>query len=334
MAGAAILAGPGYELAQTHSDFLEPFEHMGRIVTGWILRDGVPLLHVMSVYGQTNPTLPEHAEQAEAMWMAVNEWVLLHHHQPIMIAGDFNAEFGDVVEIDALLAQGQLQRVLEMFTSDRPMTHSAGRRIDHILLSGNVIHTVVKAETERQWRFPNHKAIAATLSLQELACRAPPKGGVGLNVPQALPVAKAIKNMMQKLDWTTHGEAFNSALTRRDVNSALYWWTERWEQATLYCASMQGIEVSPHMIGRAKGEKATNEKPSVSVPVMNSHLPVRVRQLRRSWSSMKAWLDDSARAQTFLERVQCQRREQNILRRVRLLHDMSFDYISAESISQ
>eukprot|EP00971_Amphidinium_carterae_P001506 30142-Amphidinium_carterae.1 len=85
------------------------------------------------------------------------------------------------------------------------------------------------------------------------------------------------------------------------------------------------------MEGRSRGEIGHFDEQPVSRTTC--HLPLAVRQLRRTWSMMKSWLLSSERANTFLERVNLSRRQQYILKRTATVHGMHFDFISAISIS-
>eukprot|EP00971_Amphidinium_carterae_P171473 3399050-Amphidinium_carterae.2 len=72
------------------------------------------------------------------------------------------------------------------------------------------------------------------------------------------------------------------------------------------------------MAGRALGETAAVDRSPSMATKQSSHLPLHIRQLRRTWSLMKNCLADQSRAESFADSVRAHQRE--------------FAYVSAVSI--
>eukprot|EP00971_Amphidinium_carterae_P353015 6492797-Amphidinium_carterae.1 len=331
-AGVAILARKGLQLEKTTFEPLDPYFDDGRVVTAWVLCNGTPVVHLAAIYAPTHPFTVD-PEYDGMYWGAIQQWTSFHFGQQLCLAGDFNAEFSEFLEVDSVLAQGHMQSALHMFTQDRPATHSAGRAIDHVLVSENMVTSVVDAQTDLAWRFPNHRIVHVTLSIRVLIDGAPPDEGVYLNVPARLPISKAIAATLAELDWVHGKDEFHDAIDNVRIDDALAIWTERWESATLYSAALNDVETTPAMTGRALGETLTTPR-SPQVPATSAHLPLQVRQLRRTWSLMKSWLLSQDKLSTFLELAKSKRKEAAILRRTLDLHEMRYEYISAVSIAQ
>eukprot|EP00971_Amphidinium_carterae_P342830 6482263-Amphidinium_carterae.2 len=226
-----------------------------------------------------------------------------------------------------------MQSVLDMFTQDRPATHSWGTAIDHILVSESVVPMIMDGKTDLAWRFPNHRLVQISLCVASLIGGSPQDQGVCLNVPAKLPVSKRVSATLAKLDWEHGKEPFQLAIAQNRIDDALAIWSKRWESATIYSAELNGLETTRAMTGRAMGE--VREQPlAPRVPPTRAHLPLKIRQLRRSWSLMKTWLLSQDRTMSFLEIAKSQRKEKSILARTHELHEMRYDYISAVSIAQ
>eukprot|EP00971_Amphidinium_carterae_P005665 112520-Amphidinium_carterae.1 len=197
-----------------------------------------------------------------------------------------------------------MQQSLEVFEDDRPPTHIAGRAIDHIWHSACMAPALVKAATDPRWRFPSHRAVWADFDIEQLTRHIPDDQGVPLNTPASLPIDKKIKTYLENMPWAYHQDELGRAMEAGDVDlaldSSLEAWTERWEAATISAAEELEITVSEHMRGRARGEIAPLMTNTTQIPARSAHLPLAIRQLRRSWSMMREWLVESARADTFL----------------------------------
>eukprot|EP00971_Amphidinium_carterae_P088854 1758399-Amphidinium_carterae.1 len=330
--GVAILARKGLQLEQTKFEPLQPFYEDGRVVTAWILCGGVPVIHLASLYAPTNPFTMD-PDFDTAYWGAVEQWSSYHFGQQLCMAGDFNVEFGQFSEIDCVLAQGHMQNVLDVFTPDRPPTHSGGRAIDHILISENVVPTIMDGKTDLAWRFPNHRLVQVSLRVASLVGGSPKDQGVCLNVPTKLPVSRSVATTLAKLDWEHGKDEFKLAIDQHRIDDALMIWSKRWESASIYSAELNGLDVTRAMTGRAMGE--LRQQPLLpQVPATSAHLPRGIRRLRRTWSMMKTWLLSQEKSMSFLALAQSQRKEKAILTRTLDLHDMRYEYISAVSIAQ
>eukprot|EP00971_Amphidinium_carterae_P289317 5744258-Amphidinium_carterae.1 len=222
-----------------------------------------------------------------------------------------------------------------MFDDDRQPTHEAGRTIDHSLHASCVTTAVKMAQTDTRWRFPSHKAIFVHWDIDTLLGSAPPDNGVKLNVPRKLPIAKEIAAIMRRTEWHHLKCELDEALGNNNVNEALRLWTSRWELATLHGAALceTEVEITPSMAGRAHGEILVHPPAAPPIPKHRSHMPLKVRQIRRTWSLMKTCLMDHTKAVTFLELVRVRKREAAILRRATNLHGVSFAFVSAVSIA-
>eukprot|EP00971_Amphidinium_carterae_P125127 2479165-Amphidinium_carterae.2 len=108
---------------------------------------------------------------------------------------------------------------------------------------------------------------------------------------------------MRDMTWDYLKPDLTNALERGDVDEALKVWTARWELATLQAAALCEVEVTPAMAGRAAGELAQDMSGDLPIPKQRAHLPLRVRQVRRTWSLMKSCLHEQEQAHTFLALV-------------------------------
>eukprot|EP00971_Amphidinium_carterae_P351913 6492335-Amphidinium_carterae.1 len=327
--GTAVLARHPYTLIPSTSPMLQSAHEDGRVASAWLLKNGKPLLHILTLYGPVDPLV--NLEKADWFWTQVANWVACHAQQPLCVCGDYNLVPGENQFADSLLAQGQLSRTIDPFETPRLATHTAGRAIDHIYHSQVLASAIEDARTERVWRFPSHRAVTTTMDLSKVAGYDADSGGVTLNTPMALPVSKAMREQLARMPWEHLQQQFQTAMLDEDVDSALQFWSERWEQATIQAADDLGIQTSIAMEGRAKGELAEMVAPH-PVATKNRHLPLELRQLRRTWSMMKTWLLEDAQATSFAQRFQLARRQRQILKRALHLHQMKFEFISACSV--
>eukprot|EP00971_Amphidinium_carterae_P135488 2684577-Amphidinium_carterae.2 len=194
---------------------------------------------------------------------------------------------------------------------------------------------LTKAGTDPRWRFPSHRAVWAEFCIEYLLHGIPDDQGVRLNTPAALPIEPRLKKALEVFPWTYRQDELQERMQSEDIDEALDIWTDRWEAATIACAKKLGIPVTEWMSGqsgRANGEiEPPEERGSNPIPARSTHLPLSIRQLRRTWSMMREWMVESEKATTFMARHQLARRQKSILDRADRLHSLRYDFISSIS---
>eukprot|EP00971_Amphidinium_carterae_P114531 2269283-Amphidinium_carterae.1 len=335
--GVAILLRAGLEFVPTSHPLLDEFESLGRVMTGWVLRGGKPCFHAMVLYCVADPHTVQNSDFAQRMLKALEDWHSIHRGQKVCVFGDLNMTMDEDPKLASWTSTGRYTDLLENFKTDehREATHVAGRALDHLLVSAPMDHAITYATVDPIWRFPSHRAVMCRLSLNRLFGHEQ-SAGVSLRVPQVMPISKLIKNHLSTHDDDVGKEDLNRALAAADVNASLAAWSWRWERKTLMAAEATGTQTSLLMEGRGLPETYDDDEPTPQPHAAPrfAHRPIEVRQLRRSTSLTRTWLQQSTRDISWSDAADFDRKEVYILKRLRKLHGLDHAFISQTTVAK
>eukprot|EP00971_Amphidinium_carterae_P332426 6466583-Amphidinium_carterae.1 len=335
--GVGLLLRAGLTFVPTPHHLLTEFEALGRVMTGWILRNGKPCFHLMVLYCVSDPHIAQNADLSSRMLRALEEWHSIHRGQKVCVVGDLNMTMSEDPRLASWTITGHYLDAMETFKpgDHREATHVAGRDIDQLLVSAALSPALVRAAPDDTWRFPSHRAIMCRLALPAILGQTQ-STGVSLRVPQTLPTKAAIKKALANTDSDIGKAELLSALEAADVDASLRAWSWRWERLTLMTAEANGIETSDLMEGRGLSDTFEEQEtvPQPHTTPASANRPIQIRQLRRSLGLARTWLHQSTRDIAWTEVEEYNRKEAYILRRLWNLHEIDHAFISQVTVDE
>eukprot|EP00971_Amphidinium_carterae_P271574 5388335-Amphidinium_carterae.3 len=221
--GVGVMLRQGLEFCPTHHPVTAEFEQLGRLMTGWVVQDGVTRFHLMVLYCVSDPYTPHNRDFSLRMQRALCEWRAIHKGQKVCCLGDFNMTMDEDVHLASWTLSSQYIDALQAFEKGecREATHVAGRSIDHILTSVQLNDCLEHASVDPLWRFPSHRAIRCRINPARETHASSDTKARQLRVPQRMPVTAGVKARLQSCHDPVGKAPLVAALQARDVNLAL-----------------------------------------------------------------------------------------------------------------